>query len=77
VTITSKAKDITYNWSHDTATGDKYKLLAKILNVNDYDHQTGISTYLEETKPDSYDPTVDDTTPTHMRKRKEEEWECV
>ncbi len=47
----------------------------KILGIYEYNHQTGISTYVKETEPGSYDPTVDDTTPTHMRKCKEEEWE--
>ena len=45
---------------------------AKILGINEYDHQTGISMYIKETKPDSYDPTVDDTTPTHTHKCKED-----
>jgi hypothetical protein len=76
-TIASKVEDITYDWSHDTATGNEYGLLAKILGINEYNHQTSISTNIKETKPDSYNPTVDDTTPTHMRKRKEEEWERV
>jgi hypothetical protein len=76
-TVTSKVEDITYGWSRDTATSNKYGLLAKILGINKYYHQTGITTYLKETKPDSYDPTVDDTiiTHTHTRKREEEEWE--
>ncbi len=43
----------------------------------EYDHQTNISTYIEATKPDTYDPTVNNTMPTHTRKRKEEEWDHV
>jgi hypothetical protein len=74
-TIASEVEDITYNWSRDATTGDEYGLLGDILGVNDYDHQTGIDTYVEETEPDTYDGTIDDTTPTHTRKRKEEEWE--
>jgi hypothetical protein len=76
-TIASKAKDLTYDWNHDTATGNKYGLIAEILGVNEYNHQTGISTYIKEIDPDSYDPTIDDTTPTHTQKCKEEEWECM
>ena len=73
--IASKVKDITYDWSCDAETGDKYGLLTEILGVDKYDHQTGISTYAEETEPDTYNGTIDDTTPTHTQKRKEEEWE--
>ena len=75
--IASKVKDIPYDWSHDTTTGDEYGLLAKILVVNEYNHQTGISMYVEETKPASYDPSVTNLTPTHTQKCLEEEWECV
>jgi hypothetical protein len=48
-TITSKVEDVTYDWSRNAATRDEYGLLAKILGINKYDHQTGISTYVEET----------------------------
>ena len=40
VTLASEVEDITYAWSHDTATGDEYGLLAEILGLNEYDHQT-------------------------------------
>ena len=63
----SKVKDITYDWSCDAETGNEYGLLVEILGVDEYDHQTGISTYVEETEQDTYDGTIDDTTPTHMR----------
>ena len=76
-TIVSKVEDITYAWSRDSTTADEYGLLAEILGVDEYDHLTGISTYVEETEPATYDGTIDDTTPTHTRKRKEEEWERV
>ena len=46
-TIASKVEDITYDWSRDTVTGDEYGFLAKILGVHEYDHQTGISMYVE------------------------------
>ncbi len=70
-------EDITYDWSRITVTGDKYGLLAKILGVNEYDHQTDISMYVAETEPASYNPSVTDLTPTHTQKRIEEECECV
>jgi hypothetical protein len=76
-TIASKIKDITYNWSRDTVTGDEYGLLSKILGVDEYNHQTGIPTYVKETKPASYDSSVTDLTPTHTPKRLEDEWKCV
>jgi hypothetical protein len=48
---------------HDAGTGDEYGLLGEILGVDKYDHQTGISTYVEEMKPDTYDGTIDATNP--------------
>ena len=71
----SKVEDFTYNWSRDANTGNEYGLLAEVLDIDEYDHQTGISTYVEETEPDTYSGTIDDTTTTHTQKRKEEEWE--
>jgi hypothetical protein len=41
--IVSKVEDITYDWSRDAGTGDEYGLLAEILGVDEYDHQSGIS----------------------------------
>ena len=76
-TLASKVEDITYAWSRDPVTGDEYGLLAKILGLDEYDHQTGIDTYVEETKPSTYDPAITVATPTHTRKRLEEEWERV
>ena len=46
-TIASKVEDITYNWSCDAGTGNEYGLLAEIVGANEYNHQTGISTYVE------------------------------
>ena len=62
--IASEVEDITHDWSRDAGTGDEYGLLAEILGVDEYDHQTGISTYVEATEPATYDGTIDDTTPT-------------
>ena len=76
-TIASEVKDITYDWSCDAGTGDKYGLLAEILGVDEYNHQTGISTYVKEMEPDTYDGTIDNKTPTHTRKHTEEDWECL
>jgi hypothetical protein len=74
-TLASKVEDITYAWSCNAATGDEYGLLVEILGLNKYDHQTGIDTYVDEGKRDIYDPAITVPTPTHMRKRLEEEWE--
>jgi hypothetical protein len=74
-TLASKVDDITYAWSCDAVTGDEYGLFAKILGLNKYDHQTGIDTYVEEAKPDTYDLAITVATPTHTQKCLEEEWE--
>ena len=70
-------KSLSKNPPPSTVTGDYYGLLAEILGVNEYGHQTGISTYVEETKPASYNLSVTNLTPTHTQKRLEEEWEGV
>ena len=75
--IASKVEDITYNWSRDAATGNEYGLLAEILGAAEYNHQTGIDMFVEETEPDSYDPAITNATPTHTCKRLEEEWDRV
>ena len=56
---------------------DNYGLLADILGVDEYDNLTGISTYTIPHEPASYDPNITDATPTHTRKRMEEEWELI
>ena len=76
-TLASEVEDITYAWNRDPVTGDEYGLLAEILGLDEYDHQTGIDTYVEETEPSTYDPAITVATPTHTRKRLEEEWERV
>ena len=65
-TLTSKVEDITYVWSCDAATGDKYGHPAKILGHNEYTHQTGIDTFVDGVEPDTYDPAITNLTPTHM-----------
>jgi hypothetical protein len=57
--------------SCDTATGDEYGFLAEILGFDEYDHQTGIDTYVNKGKPDTYDPAITVATPTHMQKQLE------
>ena len=56
---------------------DNYGLLADIMGIDEYDDLTGISTYVTPNEPPSYDPNILDATPTHTRKRMEEEWELV
>jgi hypothetical protein len=71
----SEVEDITYAWSKNPT--DNYGLLADIMGVDEYDDLTGISTYVIPNEPPSYDPNILDATPTHTRKRMEEEWELV
>ena len=71
----SKVNDITYAWSKNAT--DNYGLLADILGVDEYDDVTNISTYAIPHEPESYDSNITDATPTHTRKRMEEEWELV
>jgi hypothetical protein len=74
-TLASKVEDITYAWSCDAATRDDYGFLTKILGLDEYDHQTGIDTYVDKGEPDTYDPAITVAKPTHMQKQLEEEWE--
>jgi hypothetical protein len=76
-TLASEVEDFTYAWSRDPATGDEYRLQAKILGLDEYDHQTGINIYVEENEPMTYNPAITVATPTHMQKHLEEEWERI
>jgi len=71
----SEVEDITYVWSKNLT--DNYGLLADIMGVDKYDDLTGIGTYVIPNEPESYDPNITNITPTHTRKRMEEEWELV
>jgi hypothetical protein len=71
----SEVEDITYTWSKNLT--DNYGLLGDIMGVDKYDDLTGISTYVIPNEPASYDPNIQDVTPTHTRKRMEEEWDLV
>ena len=62
----SKMEDITYTWSKNQT--DNYGLLADILGVDEYDDLTNISTYVIPNEPSSYDPNIQDATPTHTQK---------
>jgi hypothetical protein len=73
--LASEVEDITYAWSRDAA--EEYGLLADILGEDEYEELTGIDTYVIPAEPASYDPAVTNATPTHERKRREEEWELV
>ncbi len=73
--LASEVDDITYVWSRDAA--EDYDLLADILGFDEYDELTGIDTYAIPAEPALYDPAVTNATPTHKRKRREEEWELV
>ena len=73
--LASKLDDITYAWLQ-SPTREDYGLLAKIIGEDEYNHLTNL-TWVQETKPNTYDPNINDTTPTHTRKRMEQEWECT
>jgi hypothetical protein len=73
--LASEVEDITYPWSKNAT--DNYRLLANILGINEYDNLTNIATYANPHEPASYDPNITNATPTHTRKRMEEEWELV
>jgi hypothetical protein len=70
-----EVEDITYPWSKNAT--DNYGLLADILGIDEYDDLTNIATYAIPHKPASFDPNITNATPTHTRKRMEEEWEFV
>ena len=71
--LASELEDITYDWTR-SPTGKEYGLLAEIIGKDEYQHLTNL-TWVQETEPGPYDPDIDDTTPTHARKRMEQEWE--
>jgi hypothetical protein len=73
--LASKVEDITYPWSKNAT--NNYRLLANILGVNEYNNLTNIATYTIPHEPASYDPNITNATPTHTRKRMEEEWELI
>ena len=73
--LASEVEDITYAWSRDAA--NEYGLLADIIGFDNYDNLTGIDTYAAPPEPATYDPAITNLTPTHTRKRMEEEWEAV
>lgn len=73
--LASEVEDITYAWSRDAA--NEYGLLADIIGFDNYDNLTGIDTYIAPQEPATYDPAITNLTPTHTRKRMEEEWEAV
>jgi hypothetical protein len=73
--LASEVKDITYPWSKNVT--NNYRLLADILDIDEYDDLNNIATYTIPHKPASYDPNITNATPAHTRKRMEEEWELV
>ena len=73
--LASEVEDITYAWSKSAT--DDYGLLGDILGVNEYDDPTGIDTYMILAEPASYDPTINNATLTHKRKRKEDDWDLI
>lgn len=72
--LASEVDNLTFDWCRDPATGEEYGLLAEIIGDDEYTHLTTLE-WQQEVEPARYDPTITATTPTHTRKRKEEEWE--
>ncbi len=68
-------EDITYAWSKSIT--DDYRLLGDILDVDEYYELTGISTYVIPVEPAMYHPSINNATPTHKRKCKEEDWDLI
>jgi len=73
--LASKLDDITCNWSR-SPTCDEYGLLAEIIGKDENNHLT-ILTWVQEVKPNTYDPNITNTTSTNTRKRIEQQWECT
>ncbi len=73
--LASKVEGITYPWSKNVT--NNYRLLTNILGIDEYDDPTNIATYAIPHEPASYNPNITNATPTHTRKRMEEEWELV
>jgi hypothetical protein len=72
--LASKVDNLTFDWCRDPTTGEEYGLLAEIIGDDEYTHLTNLE-WQQEIEPESYDPAITAATPTHTRKRKEEEWE--
>ncbi len=62
-------------WSKSAT--DDYGLLGNILGVDEYTNLTGFDTYAILAEPALYDPTINNATLTHKRKRKEEDWDLI
>ena len=73
--LASEVEDITYAWSKSLT--DNYGLIGDILGANKYDNLTSIDTYTIPAEPESYNPTINNATLTHKRKRKEEDWDLI
>jgi hypothetical protein len=41
--LASEVENITFTWSHDTATGEEYGLLAEIIGDIEYTHLTNLN----------------------------------
>ena len=71
----SEIKDVIFEWCTDPQTGEEYGLLADILGRDEYNLTNIDIDDIPEQQPTTYDPDIDNATPTHQRKRMEEEWE--
>ena len=73
--LASEVEDITYAWSKNAT--ENYGLLGDIIGLDEYDNLTSIDSYTVPTEPAAYDPAITNATPTHERKRREEEWDLI
>jgi hypothetical protein len=71
--LASKLDGIIYDWFHSN-TDKEYRLLAEIIDEDEYKHLTNL-TWVQETEPSTYDPAITDATATHTKKRMEQECE--
>ena len=72
----SEIEDVVFEWCTDENTGEEFGLLADIIGRNKYNILTNIDIGKEpELQPQSYDPEINNDTPTHQHKRMEEEWD--
>ena len=69
--LASKVDNLTFALSQDPTTGEEYEILAEIIGNVEYTHLTNLI-WIQEVKPQQYDPAIINATATHTRKRMED-----
>jgi hypothetical protein len=72
--LARKVDNLTFAWSQDPITGEEYGLQAEIIGNVEYTHLTNLI-WIQEVKPQQYDPAIINATATHTRKCMEDKWE--